>query len=154
MYMKIETHQKVAEIEVSYRPSISNKPIIKTSLDSYTELINFYSSETISLQEKFIAMYVNRCNRVIGVYELSKGGITWTVVDIRLLLSVALKTVATSIILSHNHPSGNLKPSKQDIDLTQKIKAAAELMDIKVMDHIILGTNEFSYYSFADEGIM
>jgi len=99
-------------------------------------------------------MYVNRCNRVIGVYELSKGGITWTVVDIRLLLSVALKTVATSIILSHNHPSGNLKPSKQDIDLTQKIKAAAELMDIKVMDHIILGTNEFSYYSFADEGIM
>ena len=142
---------RVAEIKVSYQPAISKKPIIKTALDAYNELKEFYPIETIALQEKFVAMYLNRANRVIGIYELSTGGITGTVADIRLILGVALKTASISIILSHNHPSGNLQPSSADKMLTQKIKDACTFLDISVMDHIIV-TPDGEYVSFADEG--
>lgn len=143
----------VAEIEVSYRPAISNKPIIKSSLDVYEVLKQFFPENLIALKEVFVVVYLNRCNRVIGVYELSSGGITGTVVDIRLVLGIALKVVATSIILAHNHPSGNLKPSRADELLTNKIKQAALYMDIQVSDHLILSSIE-GYYSFADEGLV
>ena len=99
-------------------------------------------------------MYLNRANKVIGIYPLSVGGITGTVADIRLILSVALKAAATSIILIHNHPSGNLTPSRADEQLTQKINEAAKYMDMKVIDHLILSPDENAYYSFADEGII
>ena len=89
---------------------------------------------------------------MIGSYQLSKGGITGTIADVRLILSVALKTLATGLILAHNHPSGNLKPSEADIQLTQKVKDAAKLLDIEVMDHIIISSE--GYYSFMDEGIL
>lgn len=98
-------------------------------------------------------MYLNRANRVIGVYKVSVGGITGTVADPRLILSVALKSAATSIILAHNHPSGNLKPSRADLELTTKIKTAAQLMDITVLDHLIVTSDE-GFLSFADEGLM
>lgn len=142
----------VAEIEVVYKPAISDKPIISSSLDAYNVLVKFFPIETLSLQERFVAMYLNRSNRVIGVYPMSVGGITGTVVDVRLLLSVALKTAATGIILAHNHPSGNLKPSEADKDLTNKIKKASEYMDIKLLDHLII-TPESKYLSFTDEGL-
>ena len=143
----------VAEIEVVYKPAISDKPIISSSLDAYNVLVNFFPSETLSLQERFVAMYLNRSNRVIGVYHMSTGGITGTVVDIRLLLSVALKTAATGIILAHNHPSGNLKPSDADKDLTNKIKKASEYMDIKLLDHLII-VPEDKHLSFTEEGLL
>ena len=145
--------EQVAEIEISYRPAISNKPIIKSSLDAYNVVAPFFPSNTIALQEKFVAMYLNRANRVLGVYELSNGGISGTVVDIRLLLSVALKTAASGIILCHNHPSGNLQPSAQDKEITQKIIVASKLLDISILDHLIV-TSENTFYSFADEGII
>ncbi len=100
-----------------------------------------------------MAMYLNRSNRVIGVYHMSTGGITGTVVDIRLLLSVALKTAATGIILAHNHPSGNLKPSEADKELTNKIKKASEYMDIKLLDHLIIA-QEGKYFSFNEDGLL
>jgi DNA repair protein RadC len=99
-----------------------------------------------------VVLYLNRANKVIGSYELSKGGITATIADIRIILSVGLKTLATGLILAHNHPSGNLKPSEADVSLTNKIKEAAKLMDIQVLDHIILADG--GYFSFSDEGIM
>ena len=142
-----------AEIEVSYRPAISNKPIITSSLDAYTVLKDFISQNTIALQEHFIVMYLNRANRVLGVYKLSNGGITGTVADPRLILGIALKIAATGIILAHNHPSGNLKPSTADEQITKKIKTAAAFMDILVTDHLILSANG-EFYSFADEGLM
>lgn len=98
-----------------------------------------------------MVLYLNRANKVIGSYELSKGGITATIADIRIILSVALKTLATGLILAHNHPSGNLKPSEADVCLTNKIKEAAKLMDIQVLDHLILV--EGGYFSFSDEEI-
>ena len=144
---------KVAEIQISYTPAIANKPEIKSALDAYHVIKEFFPEEQISLCEMFVVAYLNRCNRVLGVYVASKGGITGTVADIRLILGTALKVAATGIILAHNHPSGNLTPSKADKDLTYKIKEAAQYLDIQVLDHLILAW-ENEYYSFADEGVI
>lgn len=95
-------------------------------------------------------MHLNRANKVLGIHKLSTGGLTSTIADIRILLSVALKTMATAIIISHNHPSGVLKPSQADILLTEKIREAAKLLDIELLDHLIVSTD--GYYSFAQEG--
>jgi DNA repair protein RadC len=143
----------VAEIAVSYKPKNSENPVISTSHEAYKVFLDFFPPETLSLQERFVAMYLNRSNRVIGVYHMSTGGITGTVVDIRLLLSVALKTAATGIILAHNHPSGNLKPSEADKELTSKIKKASEYMDIKLLDHLIIAP-EGKYLSFREDGLL
>lgn len=97
-------------------------------------------------------MFLNRANKVLGILEASSGGISGTVADPRLVFVAALKANASNIIISHNHPSGNLNPSKADEELTQKIKQAGQLLDIKLFDHIIV-TSE-GYYSFADEGLM
>src|SRR5664279_1549320 len=148
---KIQT--QTAEIQVSYRPAIANKPSIKCALDAYVVLRDFFTHETIQLNEQFLVMYLNKANRVLGVYPGFVGGITSTIVDLRLILSIALKTLATSIILCHNHPSGSLTPSKQDIDLTLKIKEAAKYLDIYVQDHLII-TFERKYFSLADEGLI
>jgi DNA repair protein RadC len=143
---------QVAEIKISYQPSKHDKPEIRSSKDAFDFFRGFYSGETVCLQEQFAAMYLNRANKVLGVTILSVGGITGTVVDIRLTMSVALKCAATSILLCHNHPSGNLKPSRADIELTNRIKQAAELFDIKLIEHLVI-TSE-AYYSFADEGLV
>ena len=144
---------QVAEISVSYRPAIATNPIIKCALDAYVVLREFFEPETIQVNEKFLVMYLNKANRVLGVYPASVGRITSTVVDLRLILSIALKTLATSVVLCHNHPSGSLTPSKQDIDLTLKIKEAAKYFDIVVQDHLII-TFEQKYLSLADEGLI
>jgi len=142
--------EKVAEIQLTYRPTCRLGPVISSSHEAYEELLRWFPKETISLQERFVALYLNRANRVLGAYLASSGGITGTVADPRLIMTVALKTAAVGIILSHNHPSGNLKASAADIDLTKKIKEAGQLLDIQVVDHIILSSN--GYYSFADDG--
>lgn len=144
----------IREISVSYKPRKADRPLITTSLDAMILARQFFPLETIALQETFMAMYLNKANKVIGIYPLSIGGITGTVADIRLILSVALKAAATGIILFHNHPSGSLMPSQPDIALTQKTKEAALYMDIKVLDHIILAPDMGIYYSFADEGLL
>ncbi|MBI6118734.1 RadC family protein [Salegentibacter maritimus] len=102
--------------------------------------------------EEFWIIYLNNSNKVIEQLQLSKGGITGTLVDVRLTLKKALEVGATSIILAHNHPSGTLKPSEADKQLTQKLKTAAQSLDIKVLDHLIV--TEKSYFSFADEGVL
>jgi len=89
---------------------------------------------------------------VLGITSISEGGLSGTVVDVRLILATALKAGASSMILCHNHPSGNLKPSEADYKITQKIKDAGETMDIQVLDHLII-TGE-AYFSFSDEGVM
>jgi len=102
--------------------------------------------------EEFWIIYLNNSNKVIEQFQISKGGITGTLVDIRITLKKALELGAVSLILSHNHPSGNLKASEADKQLTRKLKTAAESLDIKVLDHIIV--TEKSYLSFADEGML
>lgn len=102
--------------------------------------------------EEFWILYLNNSNKVIKRTQLSKGGITGTLVDVRLVLKMALELNATGIILAHNHPSGTLKPSQADKQLTQKLKKASENLDIKVLDHLII--TEKAYFSFADENIL
>ncbi|TDN93469.1 DNA repair protein RadC [Salegentibacter sp. 24] len=102
--------------------------------------------------EEFWIIYLNNSNKIIEQLQLSKGGITGTLVDVRITLRKALEVGATSLILAHNHPSGTLKPSEADKQLTQKLKAAAQSLDIKVLDHLIV--TEKSYFSFADEGVL
>jgi DNA repair protein RadC len=102
--------------------------------------------------EEFWMLLLNRANKVIRAEHISKGGITGTVVDVRLIAKSALEHHTSSVILGHNHPSGNLKPSQNDIDITKKIKEALNLFDISLFDHLIIGDG--AYYSFTDEGIL
>ena len=102
--------------------------------------------------EEFWIIYLNNSNKVIHKNQLSKGGITGTLVDTRLVLKTALEVGAVGLILTHNHPSGTLKPSQADKDVTSKLKIAAQSLDIKVLDHLII--TEQSYFSFADQSIL
>ena len=102
--------------------------------------------------EEFWIVYLNNNNKVIHKNQLSKGGITGTLVDVRLVMKTAIEVGATGIILAHNHPSGTLKPSDADKQITKKLKTAAESLDIKVLDHLIV--TEKAYFSFADENIL
>ncbi len=102
--------------------------------------------------ENFCIILLNRANKVLKTVRISDGGITGTVVDQRKVFKIALDNNATSLILGHNHPSGQLTPSTADIDLTRKLKAAGETLDLQVLDHIIVGDG--NYYSFADEGLI
>jgi DNA repair protein RadC len=125
------------------------KPIVKTSADVATYL---QASLKDYRHEVFAVIYLNRSNKINDFKIISEGGITGTVADPRIILKKALEEDAVSIILCHNHPSGSLKPSKADEELTYKIKEAAKYFDIKVLDHLIVGDD--GYYSFADEGIL
>jgi len=145
---------KVAEVELVYKTKVkaSERPLVRDSKDIYQILTQVWDENKIDMLEEFKVLFLNRGNRVIGVYNASSGGITGTVADPRLILAAAIKSLAVCIILAHNHPSGNLKPSRADEELTCKIKEAAKYHDIRVIEHIIV-TSE-SYYSFADEGLI
>jgi DNA repair protein RadC len=144
----------VAEIKLSYRAKVkpSERPQVTSSTNSYNVLKASWDTGKIEFVEQFKVMLLNRANRVLGIYELSTGGVAGTVADPKLIFVAALKACASSIVLCHNHPSGNLKPSAADLQLTKKMKAGGELLDIAVLDHIII-TSE-SYYSLADEGLL
>jgi len=101
--------------------------------------------------EEFWVLFLNNSNKIISKSQLSKGGITGTIVDARLVFKLALENGATGLILCHNHPSGNLQPSEADKEITKKLKLAGESLDVKVLDHLII--TESKYYSFVDEGI-
>jgi DNA repair protein RadC len=145
---------RVAEVQLVYKTKIkaSERPKVNSSKDIYHILRQLWDDNKIEMLEEFKVLFLNRGNRIIGVYEVSTGGITGTVADPRLILAAALKSLSVSIVLCHNHPSGNLIPSRADEQLTRKIKEAAAFHDITVLDHVII-TSE-AYYSFADEGLL
>ncbi|TRZ42469.1 JAB domain-containing protein [Robertkochia solimangrovi] len=148
-------HSKVNEIKISYllKRNINLAPRIGFSGDAADILFEFWDTKTIALQESFYIILLNNSNRIKGIYRHSKGGITGTLVDIRIILAVALKSLSTGIILAHNHPSGKLEPSQADKNLTDKIKQACSYLDLAMLDHIILAPNG-NYYSFADNGLL
>ena len=145
---------QVAEVELVYRTKVkpSQRPKITTSVDAYEILQKIWNRDKIELVEEFKVLLLNRSNKVLGVLDASSGGITGTVADPRIILTAAIKANAVGIVLSHNHPSGSLKPSRADEELTVKIREAARFLDMTVLDHIII-TSE-GYYSFADEGLL
>ena len=102
--------------------------------------------------EEFWLLMLNRANRVLGKYKVSQGGLSGTVIDTRIILKKALDNLASSIIVCHNHPSGNKQPSDADVKITRKLKKAAEMLEIKLLDHVIIADK--SYFSFADEGLI
>ena len=145
-----KTLLNVSEIKVTYNTSDTPKVKIKSGEEAYHVFLNSWNLDTIELQEEFKILLLNRANEVLGIYPLSRGGITGTVVDSRLIFAVALKCNATGIILCHNHPSGTLKPSNTDITLTKSIKKCADFLDITLIDHLIITKNGF--FSFLNEG--
>ena len=128
-------------------------PIQKTVVNSSNEIAAFLQSKLKDLQQEvFAVLFLNQANKINHFEILSKGGITGTVADPKVILKKALEENAVSIILCHNHPSGSIRPSRLDEELTLKIKEAARFLDIKVLDHLIV--SDAGYYSFADEGLM
>lgn len=154
MKPSVENQPTIAEIQLSYKPSLrlSQQPVIKTSEDAYKIFLKSWDMEKIDFVEQFKIMLLTRSNSVLGILNVSSGGVTSTVVDPRIIFSAAIKANACAIILGHNHPSGNLKPSQPDLDLTQKIKQGARYFDISVLDHVIVTRDE--YFSFADDGVL
>jgi len=142
----------IAAMELGRRrqlTSIKEKPRITSSLDAYKCI---YSSMADLNYEVFKIILLNRNNRVLKIETISTGGVAGTVVDPKIIFKKALDMQASSIVLSHNHPSGNLKPSQADESITKKLKTAGETMDIKVLDHLIISSD--GYFSFMDEGMM
>lgn len=141
----------VAALELGVRREVfENKKMVITSSIDIAEYLKAQLQH--KNHEVFAVIFLNRSNKIIHHQIISEGGITGTVADPRIILKRALEYDAVNIILCHNHPSGSIKPSRQDEQLTQKIKSAAMLMDIQVLDHIIV--SDEGYFSFADEGIL
>ena len=145
----------VHELEIVYKPKFQRENLekITNSLGAANLLRKSYNENTIEWQEEVIVLFLDNANHVIGLQKLSKGGVSSTVVDTRLILSVALKSLASSIILSHNHPSGNLVPSEVDKKITQQLKDACKLLEITLLDHIIIAPGT-GYYSFTDDNAL
>ena len=152
--MSYKIPMQVAEIQLTYKNKVKAKdrPQIRSSRDAYWVLESNWSDQ-MGLVEEFNILLLDRSNRVMAMCPISKGGVAGTVVDLKIVFAAALKGRASSIILAHNHPSGNLSPSQVDIDLTKKFKQAGEILDIQVLDHLILSPDG-AFYSFADEGLM
>ena len=147
---------QIAELNVSYQvtPDFEKLPVITTSAEAYDFMYGFFPSGTVALQEHFFVAYLNRANKVIGVYHTSVGGISSTVSDPRLILGTALKLAASNLLLAHNHPTANMKPSVADKELTRRLVEGSRLLDLSVLDHLIVGPTKGDYFSFADEGLL
>ncbi len=156
MNRKRETLQffKVAEIELVYRSKTKAKdrPIIKSSFDAYEILRKTWDDDKIELLEQFKIMLLDRKNSCLGITEIASGGTDFCPIDPKLIFMTALKANASSIVLAHNHPSGNLKESQADIDITKKIMLAGDFLGIRVLDHLIVTAD--GYTSFEDKALM
>lgn len=154
MKKTINNLNQVTELKLVYNLNykISDRPQINTSVEVYNILRENWNYEIIEFLEEFKIILLNRANRVLGIMPISVGGTAGTISDPKVIFASALKCNAASIILVHNHPSGNLRPSQADIELTRKLKVAGQFLDLPVIEHIILTKN--GYLSFADEGMM
>ena len=141
-----------AALEIGRRKALQEvpeKPQISSSKDAY-QVFHPYLADLKT--EEFWALYLNQSNKVIHIEKLTQGGISQSVVDVRILFKIGLEKFATAVIVAHNHPSGNLKPSSEDINITKKISEGGKILSINLLDHLII--TQKSYYSFSDEGIL
>lgn len=145
---------KIAEILVSYKCAIPKQERVKisSSKDIAKTLLGLWDNDLLELQEQFWLVLLNRANEIIGATCLYTGGSSSSIVEAKLIFSIALKCNANSIIISHNHPSGNIKPSNSDIEITKKVLSASKFLGVEFLDHIILTKD--SYFSFADERLV
>jgi DNA repair protein RadC len=145
----------ISEVKLIYRTKVkaSERFQVKSSKDTFDIFMEHWDPDSIEHVEEFKLMLLTRSNKVLGIASISKGGISGTVTDVRIILQYAIKANASGIIVCHNHPSGNLNPSESDLAITRKVKDSAVLMDIQLLDHLII-TPEGEYYSMADEGMI
>ncbi len=142
----------VAAMELGKRRA-ANAVIEKMQITKSSDVFDLFSPQLGDLPyEEFWVLFLNRSNRLIEKQKISQGGISGTVTDIRIILRHAIELQASSMIVCHNHPSGGLKPSQSDMDITKKLAEAGKLMDVKLLDHLIV--TETSFFSFADEGLL
>ena len=146
---------ELREITIDYKKDERMKVIrINGSKDAYEYIHAVYNLEPESkLLEFSYAIYLNRINRIIGHKLIGRGGVSGCVIDPKLIFSIGLKSMAHAVILIHNHPSGNLRPSRADIELTKNLCAGGKVLEMNVLDHLIY-THEGDYFSFADEGLL
>ena len=151
----METINEVNEIQITYnpRPAIKYKAIC-SSIEVNEVLTMIFPENQIALKEFFYVLLLNQANGILGYFRLSEGGITSTPVDVRGIFQVALKANATGVLVAHNHPSGRTVPSAGDKAVTEKIKKAGAFLDIRLIDHLIIGNDGKDYFSFADNGIL
>ncbi|WP_445665129.1 JAB domain-containing protein [Fodinibius sp. AD559] len=150
----IEKSPSLAEVKLKYnsKQSIEECPEITSPDKAEKVLREIWDEDSIQLKEEFVVLLLNNAKRCLGWSKISSGGATSTIVDPATIFQVALLANATSIILAHNHPSGNIKPSKSDKDLTHRIYKSGEMLGIKVEDHIVITINE--YFSFRANNIL
>lgn len=142
---------KVAEVKLSYKTKVKASERIQiTSSETAYKVLKPYFAEEMEYKELFYVIYLNRANKVLGVHKISEGGCSGTTADGKIIFQGALLANAQAIILAHNHPSGNTKPSKQDIEFTKRLSQFGNYIELPVLDHVIL--SEESFYSFADNG--
>lgn len=141
---------KVAEVELTYKPTNKKKGSVTTASDAYKIIKSTFSDDIIEYREYFKVFLLNNNSEVIAYNTIGTGGLSECAADVRLIMQTALLTNATNIILAHNHPSGSLHPSKEDDRLTKQIADAAKIMRMRVLDHIIVAKND--YYSYAENG--
>ena len=146
------TNNIVSEVALSYKNRVpyNQRQKVITSHSAYEVLTNIFPADTIDFRETFIVLYLNRAQQVLGYSIVAEGGTTSVAVDVKMIIQTALLANASAIIIAHNHPSGNLRPSIEDNRLTQRVAEAAKLFDIKVLDHLIVTSETF--YSYSDNG--
>ena len=147
--MKKTYKSTISEYSLKYTKSEIQKTKVTTS-ESASNVIRKFYFDDINIYESFFILLLNRANNTTGFAKISQGGTDGTVVDIKIIAKYAVESLSSAVIICHNHPSGNIKPSEADINITKKIKDALLLLDISLTDHIILSEN--NYYSFADNG--
>jgi len=150
--MKID-YFTIPEITVSYKDTVKNseRAVVTCSAD-VAKIFTEACKGCMDHHEEVYALFLNRANRVLGISNIAKGGFSSSVIDIRIILQTALIVSASAIMLSHNHPSGSIKPSKQDLDITKQVQKGCEAIGIQLLDHVIV-TSE-TYTSFADSGLL
>ena len=148
-----EKSSELAEIFVSYKSKSEKEIKILNSRDSFNVLFPLFDKDTIELKEEFFLLFLNRANNVLGWFKLSSGGTSGTVVDVKIIFMLALHINASHFILSHNHPSKNIRPSDADITITKRIKEAGNLFEITLLDHLIISADG-AYFAFSDEGLL
>lgn len=148
----MEKQKQIPKIEVSFNPSSNgeSRMYVKDSKEVASVFLDCWNHDTIELYEEFKVLYLDRKNGIIGIRNLNIGNQDGVIVNVKLLVSIGLLCNCSSVIIAHNHPSGVVDPSINDIELTKKLEKALHLFDLKLIDHIIL--TKYNYLSFADEG--